>query len=187
VNPRIEKGDSDFDVRHNFTGAATYAVPNPRLGRLGNAILHNWSLQSVFIAHTSLPINIFADPFVVEPNFPTPRRPNIVPGIPFFLNDPTKPGGRYINPNAFSVPPLSQLQGNMGRNALRLFGAWQIDFSLHRDFPLSTTAKLQFRAEMFNILNHPNNTTTIGGDGIQSLRNSGTAARVMQLTLRLSW
>jgi hypothetical protein len=156
VNPRIEKGDSDFDLRHNFTGAVTYAVPNRTLGRLGNLLLHNWSLQSVFFSHTSLPITIFADPFSVEPNFPTPRRPNVVAGFPFVIKDRAKPGRRYINPNAFSVPPLAQLQGDLARNALRLFGAWQIDFSLHRDFVLTKTAKLQFRVEVFNVLNHPN-------------------------------
>jgi hypothetical protein len=156
VNPRVEKGNSDFDVRHNFTGAVAYAVPDARLGRVGNAILHNWSLQSVFFARSSLPVNILAEYFLTEANFVTARRANIVPGFPFYITDPTVPGGKYINPNAFSVPPLSQLQGNLGRNALRLFGAWQIDFSMHRDFPLTERVKLQFRAEIFNVLNHPN-------------------------------
>jgi len=44
----------------------------------------------------------------------------------------------------------------LGRNALRGFGAWQWDFATHRDFPIHDTLKLQFRAEMFNVLNHPN-------------------------------
>jgi hypothetical protein len=47
-------------------------------------------------------------------------------------------------------------QGNLGRNALRAFGATQWDFAVHRDFPLRESLKLQFRAEMFNVLNHPN-------------------------------
>jgi hypothetical protein len=179
VNPRIEKGDSNFDVRHNSTGAVTYTVPNARLGRVGNGILHDWSLQSLFFARSSLPVNILAEFFVVEPNFVTPRRANIVPGFPFYITDPTKPGGKCINPNAFSAPPLSQLQGNLGRNALRLFGAWQIDFSMHRDFPLAGRAKLQFRAEMFNLLNHPNFANPGAGNpnnivGIQNFGQSGS-------------
>jgi hypothetical protein len=42
------------------------------------------------------------------------------------------------------------------RNFLRGFGATQWDFAVHRDFPIRENIKLQFRAEMFNVLNHPN-------------------------------
>jgi hypothetical protein len=47
-------------------------------------------------------------------------------------------------------------QGNLPRNALRAFGAVQWDFALHREFRLRESMALQFRAEMFNVLNHPN-------------------------------
>jgi hypothetical protein len=64
---------------------------------------------------------------------------------------------------------------------------WNLEASAFKFIPIRERVTLRFNMDFFNILNHPNNTTTIGGDGIQSLRNSGTAARVMQLTLRLSW
>ena len=63
--------------------------------------------------------------------------------------------------HAFTNPPLDPTtgeptrQGDFGRNALRGFGAWQWDFAVHRDFPFGEHLKLQFRAEMFNVLNHP--------------------------------
>jgi hypothetical protein len=50
----------------------------------------------------------------------------------------------------------------LGRNALRGFGVAQWDFSVHRDFPIYERLKLQFRAEMFNVLNHPNFAPPIG-------------------------
>jgi hypothetical protein len=47
-------------------------------------------------------------------------------------------------------------QGNLSRNVLRGFGATQWDLAIHREFPIRESLKLQFRAEMFNVLNHPN-------------------------------
>src|SRR5260370_4103846 len=64
--------------------------------------------------------------------------------------------------NAVAQPALDPTtglpasQGNLPRNALRGFGAAQWDFAMHRDFPIHESVKLQFRAEMFNALNHPN-------------------------------
>ena len=71
------------------------------------------------------------------------------------------PGGKGLNPAAFTNTPVDTngiplRQGTVGRNALRGFGAVQWDFALHREFPIHETLKLQFRAEMFNVLNHPN-------------------------------
>jgi hypothetical protein len=71
------------------------------------------------------------------------------------------PGGKALNPEAFTNPPTISpgkpaRQGDLGRNALRGFGAAQWDFAVHRDFPIRESLKLQFRAEMFNVLNHPN-------------------------------
>jgi hypothetical protein len=64
------------------------------------------------------------------------------------------PGGRAINPNAFES--VSSGYGNAPRNFARGFGAWQMDLALRRDFPIHEELKVQFRAEAFNIFNHPN-------------------------------
>jgi hypothetical protein len=72
------------------------------------------------------------------------------------------PGGKAFNPAAFTGPPVDPAtnvalrQGDFGRNILRGFGAWQWDLAVHRDFPIHESLMLQFRAEMFNVLNHPN-------------------------------
>jgi hypothetical protein len=65
------------------------------------------------------------------------------------------PGGRAINPNAFT-DKLSSPFGNAPRNFARGFGAWQMDLAIRRDFPIHERLRLQFRAEAFNIFNHPN-------------------------------
>src|SRR6202035_1775451 len=64
------------------------------------------------------------------------------------------PGGRTINPNAFV--DVRSGYGDAPRNFARLFGAWQMDLAVRRDFPIQEGLKLQFRVEAFNIFNHPN-------------------------------
>src|SRR5208282_3564908 len=105
-------------------------------------------------------------------------------GIPLYLFGPQYPGGKAINPAAFTPPPTDAdgnplRQGNLGRNALRGFGATQWDFAVHRDFPVHERLTLQFRAELFNVLNHPNFGQPVGditnssfGQSIQMLGQS---------------
>jgi hypothetical protein len=94
-------------------------------------------------------------------------RPDLVSGVPLYLSDPTVAGGKKFNPNAFVFTTTSR-QGTLGRNALRGFGLWQADLALRRQFNLTERVNLQFRAEFFNIFNHPN-----FGDPISSLSLSG--------------
>lgn len=79
-----------------------------------------------------------------------------VVGVPLYLND--APGGRRFNPAAFDrATPLAQLrQGTLGRNALRGFGAYQLDLSLRRQFNLTEKLNLRLRADAFNIFNRAN-------------------------------
>ena len=65
------------------------------------------------------------------------------------------PGGKIFNSAAFSGPPTGE-QGDLGRNVLRSFGAWQADVAIQRQFAFTEKVGLRFRAEFFNIFNHPN-------------------------------
>jgi len=66
-----------------------------------------------------------------------------------------------LNVNAFAVPsPIRQ--GTEGRNDIPGFGLTQVDFSLGRDFPFTERFNLQFRADAFNVFNHPNFTNPFG-------------------------
>src|SRR5207249_4319667 len=64
------------------------------------------------------------------------------------------PGGRAINPNAFTAATSGF--GDAPRNFARGFGVWQMDVAVRREFAIREMLKLQFRAEAFNIFNHPN-------------------------------
>jgi hypothetical protein len=160
------RGDSDFDIRHSFSAGVTYDIPTPRLTSVAKALLQGWSLENVVQARSAPPVNVFSLLFgAIVNNAFTEVRPNLVSGIPLYLYGPQYPGGKALNntPNQgglgcigpFCAPPPGQ-QGNLGRNALRGFGATQWDLAVHRDFPIRESVKLQFRAEMFNLLNHPN-------------------------------
>ena len=77
-----------------------------------------------------------------------------MPGVPLYLDESNAPGGNIINAAAFSVPAVGQ--GDLGRNALRGFGATQLDLTLRRQFRFTERLSLQARADFFNIFNHPN-------------------------------
>jgi len=64
---------------------------------------------------------------------------------------------------------------------------WGMDASLFKFVNLTERVVLRFNIDMFNIFNHPNNQNSIGGDGMLSVRNSGSGARTTQLSLRLQW
>jgi hypothetical protein len=82
-------------------------------------------------------------------------RPSLNQGVPLELEGGGYPGGKVFNKTAITTPPTGQ-QGNFGRNVLRGFDAIQADVGLQRQFRLTEKVGLRFRAEFFNILNHPN-------------------------------
>ena len=83
------------------------------------------------------------------------QRPNLVPGVPLWISDPNVAGGREST-KPHSASPTGPVQGNLGRNALRGFGATEVDLTLRRQFKLRERLSLQARADFFNIFNHPN-------------------------------
>lgn len=156
VSNLLLRGPSDFDIRHNLTGAVTYDIPAPKQNGWATAILRRWSIDTRFNAQSALPLNIVSG-IILDPSDGTQiaRRANLIDGVPVYLDNPNAPGGRVINRAAFAIPPPNR-QGNLGRNIIRALPAWQIDMALRRQFNLTEKLNLQLRAEAFNIFNHPN-------------------------------
>jgi len=163
LNSNLNRGSSDFDVRSAFSTGVTYDVPAPNGNAFARTILRGWSADNMIQARSAPPVNLFyGDLSDLSNGFFTGVRPDVVPGQPLYLYGLQYPAGRAFNPAAFTSPPLDPTtglpvrQGTLPRNALRGFGATQWDFAVHREFPIHESLKLQFRAEMFNVLNHPN-------------------------------
>jgi hypothetical protein len=186
ISPNANRGSSDFDIRNAFSAGVTYEVPTPKINAFTNAILRGWSLQSLIQARSAPPVNLFYSAFFQLFNGALANaRPDIVPGQPLYLHGsqcvavlgPPCAGGRGFNPSAFTSPPIDPntgfplRQGNLPRNSLRGFGATQWDFAIHRDFPIHELLRLQFRAEMFNVLNHPNFGPPVADLGSPQVRN----------------
>lgn len=153
---KMLKGNSDYDIRHNFQSAITYAIPGTYQNRLLAATLKNWSLDTRISARSALPVDVIGLS-MVDPSTGASLsyQPNIVPGQPLYIYDSNLPGGRRFNFNAFeNAPPY--VQGSLGRNVMRGFKAIQTDIAVRREFNLTERWNLQFRAEAFNLFNHAN-------------------------------
>jgi len=156
----LNRGNADFDVRNNFQGGLSWDLPHSNTSKLLSSVIDNWGLDGRLQARSSFPISLLGN-LAVDPATGTYYYGglNYNPSVPLYLRGcstgPTcNPGGRAINSAAFSIPASGA--GNAPRNFVRGFDATQINLATRRDFHLFEGTSLQFRAEMFNILNHPN-------------------------------
>src|SRR5438034_11069535 len=94
-----------------------------------------------------------------------------------------------IDATAYALPPKDvYVYGNAGRNVLHGPGLFNIDYSLFKNFPIKERLKLQFRAEFFNFLNHPNFSnpaSTFGTETFGDITSTSTENRDIQFGLRL--
>ena len=154
ANPNVDRGDSDFDIRHTFTAGTTYNLPVPGSNRFAQELLRGWSADGFVSARSAPPVDITEAIFRGNGIDFYPR-PNLNRSVPLELFGSGYPGGKVFNKQAFT-PALSGQQGNFGRNVLRGFDASQADVGLQRIFRISEKVGFRLRAEFFNILNHPN-------------------------------
>ncbi len=157
-----DKASSDYDVRQMFNLSAVYELPfgagKRYLGTPGlvRTVLGGWTLSTIASTQTGLPFNITVN----RSNGSVPgdyavsgeERPDYVPGVPL-----TPPGGStpndWVSAAAFATP-ASGTFADLGRNAFRAPGISDVDFALAKDISVAERAKVRFRADVFNILNH---------------------------------
>ena len=158
LSPSSDRGPSSFDIRHGFTGSASYELPRFKSNPAARAILGGFALDSVVRLRTAAPVTAVTGRDPLGLGLTNVSRPDLVAGQPLYLYSDGLPGGRRFNPAAFDgATPLTQArQGTLGRGTLRGFGLHQVDLSIRRRFRLWEGAGIDFRADAFNLFNTPN-------------------------------
>ncbi|HWP83625.1 MAG TPA: TonB-dependent receptor, partial [Terriglobia bacterium] len=213
---KLDRGLSNGNQAHRI--AVNYFLTSPRnLGSpLLNRLIGQWRLGGIVGWRTGSPFT--ARVSVRRPGYLfSATRANLNPG---FSNNPTSgmsagchdTNGRrnlpprevgdaryYFDPCAFGLPAPGTL-GNVARNTLITANVFSMDLSLQREFVLGGEKRLQFRAEMFNVPNHPtlsgpptgSQFIFTGSNGnsnsrIGQITRTVTTSRQLQFALRLSF
>jgi len=158
-----EHGPSLFDATHRFVFSGTWALPVWRDAPRAAAFLTNgWQLNTITSLSTGTPFTVY-DSANVSLQGSAPEITGFYSSRPDLISNPN--AGQPHTPNEWvSRAPFLQLNpqtqagqfGNEGRNAVRGPGIEDVGISLFKYFNIDETRRVQFRAECFNLLNHPN-------------------------------
>ena len=204
-NLAADKGLATYDVRHTLSVNGTYALPFGRgqrfasgLTGFANRVVGGWSINSILTVQGGFP---FSPQLSYNPSnngdTRNPVRPFANPNFsgPVILGTPAK----WFDTNAFLAPSSSPANagfyGNLGRNTLRGPGLATWDFSTQKDTKFGERLNLQFRAEIFNLLNRANfnmpNEVAFTPQGVSPtaglITSTTTTARQVQFGLKLLW
>jgi len=180
-DPRANRSLSDFDRTHRFVLSYIWRFPNPSFAgqsRSGRAVIWNWQISAILTAMSGLPIDVVdtgAGSFYGLANGVNAlARPSLITGTTCTDAIKNVPAGYFFNSSVFARPVVQKDQtipssggratasatgtdiGDVGRNCLRGPQQVNLDFSLAKLFPVSESQALEFRAEFFNLFNHPN-------------------------------
>jgi hypothetical protein len=161
---RAEWGPCYYDVTHLITGYAVYELPIGRNRRWGktlnpvlNAVIGNWQMGNIVQLHGGFPLTIFADD--ASGTNSRGSRANCL-ALPHVLGrKPAFSSGQFIGFQWFDPasygPAAPGTFGTCGVGTVRGPGLRTADLSVQKEFPLSESKKLEFRAEFFNVTNTP--------------------------------
>jgi hypothetical protein len=175
MNPRLDYGSGDFDTRQNFTVFWNYDVPGSSHGP--KLLTHGWQVSSLWAFHGGQPFNFNAG--TQRPGLNLVRNP--FQGVSHTFNLQKNGGIPWVDPTAFCTPGTAgcpgpttttsdgRFIGDIGRNAFYGPGFADVDLSVIKNIQIVERAKLQLRAEMFNLFNRKNFATgagSVGGNGV---------------------
>ncbi len=183
----LDKGPSDFDVRHRVVNSILWDVPLGR-GATGfkKYILAGWQINSIMTLQTGLPFSVTAG---VDRSLAGigRDRADILRAPEVYGNaDRGAMIARYFDTTAFALPALGTF-GTSSRNLLYGPGLINLDAGAFKNFRFSERRRLEFRWEIFNALNKPNFGNPIGAfqNGAFGRITSARDPRIMQAALKL--
>jgi len=167
-NPRLDRGDADFDLRHRISLGGTWEVPFARDAHgVFKQVAGGWTLSSIFVAHTGAPFTIFDSTNVQFQQLPRLILNSAIARTGSLTDSAGPDTFNYISiPNSAVGEFTNSITGNSefgpypanmtGRNIFRGPGTWNFDFGVHKKFFVSERYNLEFRADSFDIFNHAN-------------------------------
>ena len=154
------RGNSDFDVRHNLAVSYVYGLPFFKGSGFSHTLLGGWQISGITIAQTGTHFSVtngtdFGDAAGVANGVGTGSRPDLAgdPHASVQSNVPTVRGPLLFNPAAYAIP-TGLTFGDLGRNTLANPGRINFDFGLFKRFAFGEKYALDFRWENFNLFNH---------------------------------
>ena len=202
ANFQLDKGPSDFDIRHRFVTSVVYELPFGRgkqylsgASRLADLAIGGWQLNTIAFWQTGnqrsvTSTNLTGISYVTQRADATGLAPgskygNITPGEGFDSNNTSR---FWFNPQAFSAT-LPLRFGTSGRDIITAPSWTNFDISAFKNFSVTERIMLQFRAEAFNALNHtkffPPDMSVVSPTF--ATLQSADRPRVMQMALRLTF
>ena len=152
-NFAADKGDADLDRRHTFVSNLVYELPSFRKwGKAAEFALGGWQINGIVSYFGATPLDITTGANTLGTASAVGQRPNYT-GAPLYLD--TGDSTRHLNPAAFSRPAPGQL-GTLGKGTVRGKSFTNVDYSMSKNWRYKEKYGFQFRAEFFNIFNHPN-------------------------------
>jgi hypothetical protein len=151
-NVNAERALSDFDARHRYVASLVYLLPFSAQNGFTKRLVEGWSVAPIVNLQSGNPFS----PVVTLLNSGSLLqfdRPDYAAGQPLLVDNPT--ASQWINRAAFVANQRGRF-GNAGRNILKAPGFEDVDLSIAKNTTIREGYSLQFRAEVFNLFNHPN-------------------------------
>lgn len=188
LDQSFDRGPADFDKTHVANLSGLWEIPFYSQNGFAKAAFGGWSLSSIVALQSGFPITVYSD----QDNARTGQsgqRGDLV-GDPYFG------GGRdhesklqeWLRRSAFAPNALGTY-GNLGRNIFRGPGRANVDFGIHKQFPVTERTALELRIEAFNALNHANfeNPSNELTDSDFMRITDAYDPRILQFALRFTW
>lgn len=185
----LDIGPSDFDRRHVLSASYVYTLPKLADGSmLWRGILNGWETAGLVAAESGDPVTVTAGSDVSQTNI-LQDRAQTTGQNPYGtgackVNSTCK---NWFNPQAFALPAIGSF-GNVQKSAYRGPKYVEWDASILRNFQIAHEREIQFRAEYFDLLNHPNfadPNSAVAGAGFGSITSTGNyQPRIAQFSLK---